>query len=755
MRWQNSPRLPAEALQAVREPAATWLRAGPWRSPADVARAMAGALAAECAPGPVPDFLLPSQHRAFRRALAAIRRFRGALVAEPVGSGKTWIALAVAQVLQPGRATPVLAPAALRAHWERTARRHGVPIRFVSTAAASRGRLPPAEAFVILDESHHFRSRDAARYRHVARWLTGRRALLLSATPVVNRLADLAAQLRLVVRDDALAASGVGSLDLLLGSGQGDAALADLVVASPAEPRTPAIRQAIQPPDPDPALVAHLDALILSPQAPVAGLLRQVLYRALDSSPAALAESARSYLNLLAHAAQAAESGRCVDRDLVRQFAGPDALQCVMWEVVAGEGAPVLELTDLPRVEALALHASAAEAAPDGKVRLLTDLLDDARPTLVFTTRRATVRYLRDHLIDRWPAWCAGTRAGLGPMLAPRAQVLDWFRADSPPTARLPTLLLATDVAAEGIDLSRLTRVMHYDLPWTPARMEQREGRSRRGPARAGVEAWAMRPSRALAARLDLEQLLEAKRRLPGVAGVGEGAGAPWRWREAVAAAWGAEPVAESGCAVMGWTRPAVLAVLRVVQHDEAGDQVTGRAALLLEPGGEACTDAGLITDVLAQAVTQAAVTAAGTDERQAALALLAPHARELLSRHEAAAWWRRSTGSRRLVARLSRLALLARQSRDVSRLRELEHAILVAGSGHSAGEESLARELEALDDAGLDREAWRLAGTALAPGLLSVHVAGLLILRAGSLPFPARGATFAAHDDRHPALRP
>lgn len=747
--------LSADALHAVHEPPQPWLRAGPGRSPAAVARTMAAALAADCATDTPPEFLLEAQHRAFRRVLAAIRRYRGALLAEPVGSGKTWVALAVAQVLQPEQATPVIAPTAVKSHWERTARKLGVPLRFLSTTAVSRGHLPPTAPLAILDESHHFRTRDTARYRHVSRWLTGRSALLLSATPVVNRLGDLAAQLRLVVRDDALAASGVGSLDLLLGAGLGDAALADLIVASPANGRLPVARRTMQAPDPDPEFLRDIDALVLARDAPVAALLRQVLLRAVGSSPAALAESAQSYLLLLEHAAQAAASGRGINRDLIRQFAGPDAQQCVMWEVVAPEGDAVLELDDLPRVRALVARARTREGHPDGKVKLLASLLDDERPTLVFTTRRATVRYLRDHLIERWPAWCAGNRAGLGPMLAPRGQVLDWFRADAPPASRLPSLLLATDVAAEGIDLSRLTRVVHYDLPWTPARMEQREGRSRRGPARASVEAWAVQPALALAARFDLERLLDAKRHLPSVVDVGSAASALWRWREAIAAAWGATGAPEAGCAVMPWSRPAVLAVLRVMQHDPAGEQVTGRAVLLVEAGGEASSDAATITSLLARAVQQPDDAPPTTDERRCAMTLVARHARELLSRHEAAAWWRRSTGSRRLVTRLSHLAQEARKARDLIRLRDLEHALQAAGAGHSAGEESLARELESLDDAGLGREAWRLAGCTAAPGLLSVQVAGLLVLREGSLPFPARCATFAAHANGHAPLRP
>ena len=84
---------------------------------------------------------------------------------------------------------------------------------------------------VIIDESHHFRNPLTRRYSTVAPWLVGRRALLLTATPVVNRLDDLAAQLRLAIRDDALAASGIGSLSLLLASGLGHPALCELVIA--------------------------------------------------------------------------------------------------------------------------------------------------------------------------------------------------------------------------------------------------------------------------------------------------------------------------------------------------------------------------------------------------------------------------------------------------------------------------------------------------------------------------------------------
>ena len=39
-------------------------------------------------------------------------------------------------------------------------------------------------------------------------------------------------------------------------------------------------------------------------------------------------------------------------------------------------------------------------------------------------------------------------------------------------------ILLATDAASEGIDLQRhCHRLIHYEIPWNPNRMEQRNGR--------------------------------------------------------------------------------------------------------------------------------------------------------------------------------------------------------------------------------------------------------------------------------------
>src|SRR3989442_2965875 len=65
---------------------------------------------------------------------------------------------------------------------------------------------------VLVDEAHRFRNPDTRRYRALARLAVGAAVLLVTATPVHNRIADLFHLFRLFLRDHDLAALGVPSL---------------------------------------------------------------------------------------------------------------------------------------------------------------------------------------------------------------------------------------------------------------------------------------------------------------------------------------------------------------------------------------------------------------------------------------------------------------------------------------------------------------------------------------------------------------
>src|SRR5262249_13882326 len=147
----------AESLEVIPDPLRTALTSGPPACAADVARALARSLLPPERAGTLPPWVLPGQARSARRALAALDRFGGALIANTVGSGKTYVALAVAAVLR--RPTVCLVPATLAPQWSEIARCLGVTVDIGTHQLASRGRLPDTRGgLVIIDESHHFRN---------------------------------------------------------------------------------------------------------------------------------------------------------------------------------------------------------------------------------------------------------------------------------------------------------------------------------------------------------------------------------------------------------------------------------------------------------------------------------------------------------------------------------------------------------------------------------------------------------------------
>ena len=699
---------------AVAEPLVTVLRPGPAASPAQVAAALARSLAPEEAEDVPPAWLWPEQRGSFRRAVGAIRCHGGALLADPVGAGKTYVALAVAAACN-RNATACLVPAALIEQWRVVAGKLCVPVVVSSHERASRRTLPePCSPLVLIDESHHFRNPGTQRYRHLAPWLIGRRALLLSATPVVNRLDDLAHQLALTLRDDVLSPHGVPSLAGLLEEGRGHPALGQVVVTrSSARVRRPGARErTVQLDDATLAPVAGALALVerlrLSTRRPIAALIRAGFWRAAASSAPALGASLERYRRLLLHARDAGRSGHALDRRALRDLTGGLDDQLLFWELLGpADGAADLVPDDLPVLEELRVLLAAGAAGPDAKLDRLSNLLADGRSTLVFTVARETVRHLRDRLAGPL-AWCTGERAGIGRQPAPRALVLDWFRPGHPesatPRALVPRHLVTTDVAAEGLDLHRAERVIHYDLPWTPARMDQREGRARRGgAARADVEVIRFEPPPAVEARLRQLTLLARKQRLPSTVGLGESGSGLWRWRGDLADRFGDLPAAE-GVAFVPCGPPGFLAGVSLHGWPAACAPLASFVAWW-----DAATGWTEAPDVVAARLEAAArvsvVERIPPGATEAALARLAEPIRLRMRELRHSRWLgtHAAPAAHRLVARLQQLARSAARRRDAGTLERLHRAMRFAAGGHTAGERAWVVELSSLSDRALE----------------------------------------------------
>ncbi len=725
--WPEAQRVPAEALHRVAEPLTVALRRGAPASAPAIARHFASLISPAVANVETPGWLRPEQREICRRLVHVLAERGGALLAEPVGSGKTYVALAVAQLANGPQTTSVLAPAALLSHWRRIAREVGVPIAARSHTAASRGQLPAGTGMVLIDECHHYRNPATRRYAAVARWLVGRRALLLSATPAINDLEEVAAQLLLAVRDDALAPWGTASLRSALRGNVAPPSVGELIVARPPPADGPQ-RTTLHPSDDGEPLAQLIDRLSLAPELPVAGLIRRVLLGAAASSPAALAEAAGRYERLLLNARDAALAGRPLGRESLRKFSGEYDEQLLFWELLPTTDEAPLQLDDLDGVRSLRREAQVRAQRDDARSLALKELLADGTPTLVFCTRRATVRWLRARLADPRVAWCMGDRAGIGPLPLSRAAVLEQFRSSSAlgrGAAWAPRHLIATDLAAEGLDLRRLVRVVHYDVPWTAAKLAQREGRVVNGDRLQPPLILAAADS--VEARLQRSRVIDRKASLPQALGLSPDSRWWWTWRERLARDQG-EGASTAGCAVVAGERSGVLAGL--VMTARHGRSVTTRATTLVWSDTNGAEDDPRVVVPILEAVIQRPARAATPEEWRLAAATVAPVARARLALGQRAALAEASHDAARatLLERLHRMVRVRARQRDREGLGALERALLVVGRGHTAGETMRLRELQ-------DRSDAELLGTlarweAEPPALLDVSLSGVIIVQ-------------------------
>ncbi|RRR68862.1 MAG: helicase [Candidatus Viridilinea halotolerans] len=139
------------------------------------------------------------------------------------------------------------------------------------------------------------------------------------------------------------------------------------------------------------------------------------------------------------------------------------------------------------RLRRLATRADALAGEGDPKLQalipLLKDLLRDGFRPIVYCRYIATAHYLVDQLIYRLqlPGYDVRMVAVTGNHGEDeRAMLIDEL-------IRSPhRVLVATDCLSEGINLQHaFDAVVHYDLPWNPNRLEQREGRVDRYGQRA------------------------------------------------------------------------------------------------------------------------------------------------------------------------------------------------------------------------------------------------------------------------------
>lgn len=415
--------------------------------------------------------LLPFSHQeeTARKVLSVL--LGRVLLADEVGLGKTIEAgIVLSEYLLRGRVESalVLVPPSLVGQWReelstkfgieaRTTEeagfrsdthhfwsRSGVVIASLATARSPRHReFVTAEPWdlVIVDEAHALKNANTASYRVVSR-ITSRFLLLLTATPVENRVEELY-NLVSLIRPGHLggrAAFLKRFSDSRLrkserARGEARALLGEVMVRN-----TRALSGVQLPP-------RFARTVLVSPE-PAEG----ELYGHLAAALRALGPAGRTRL-LLSVLLQEAGSSPFAVRATLERIRDRRELSRAAAEALA----PAIQYAERP--------------ISTGKAGALLRVLDGAgEPAVVFTRYRATLAFLATVL----------KQAGLeheridGKVPAPlRNEAIARLRQRG-------GVLLSTEVGAEGLNLQFCRRIVNFDLPWNPMRIEQRIGRVHR-----------------------------------------------------------------------------------------------------------------------------------------------------------------------------------------------------------------------------------------------------------------------------------
>ncbi len=222
----------------------------------------------------------------------------------------------------------------------------------------------------------------------------------------------------------------------------------------------------------------------------------KLLKKRLFSSPAAFLHTLTEHEKTLRGIAKDSGKEDCrsagaLKRELSRvdeDYADDEQYEIAEDEVVGSATTVFQRLSDEERglIRDLKDWAAQESARADAKARkLLAWLGETLRPNgewndervIIFTEYRATQKWLHDLFARHGFASQDRLEILYGGMdTDDRERIKAAFQAD--PKDSPVRILLATDAASEGIDLqNHCHRLVHYEIPWNPNRLEQRNGR--------------------------------------------------------------------------------------------------------------------------------------------------------------------------------------------------------------------------------------------------------------------------------------
>lgn len=168
------------------------------------------------------DFHLPAgfmdleyQRQAVVSARKILETYNGVFLADVVGLGKTFITALLLQQVPPGRKL-ILCPPVLKDYWRETLHDFYVPgfdIESVGMLQRILDKGVDKYKYIVIDEAHRFRNELTQSYELLHKICRGKKVILVSATPLNNKLEDILSQLKLFQKSRASDIPGVPNLE--------------------------------------------------------------------------------------------------------------------------------------------------------------------------------------------------------------------------------------------------------------------------------------------------------------------------------------------------------------------------------------------------------------------------------------------------------------------------------------------------------------------------------------------------------------
>ena len=438
---------------------------------------------------------------------------------------------------------------------------------------------------VVIDEAHKLRNAHRASNRTgqaLKRALDGRKKLLLTATPLQNSLMELYGLSTLI--DEHLFGDETAFRKQFMNSGAGmDELRARLTSFAKRTLRRDvleyikyterkALTQPFEPTDDEQSLYERISAFLQredsyalpKQQRHLTALILRKLLASSSHAVAATLITIRERLERLLAGTAADDGSQLVEQIIAEDDLEQDYLEEEASEDEEASTAATPSTADAGKPDINAVRSEIAEltAFIDAAESLHTDTKAQAllkaltlgfgkmaelrapRKAIIFTESKRTQEYLHRFLsangyagrlvqfsgtnnhedstaiYQRWLEEFKGTDRVTGsPQVDRRTALIDHFRKDDGSGAEI---MIATEAAAEGVNLQFCALIINYDLPWNPQRVEQRIGRCHRYGQRFDVVVINFLNTRNQADQRVLELLTEKFNLFSGVFGASD-----------------------------------------------------------------------------------------------------------------------------------------------------------------------------------------------------------------------------------------